>query len=69
METQRAHFPCDLCDVFGTPSIALFASRLNKQVVSFCSWKPDPEAEYFDSFSLNWAQFELSHLSPILFNC
>ena len=51
-----------ICEVFGTPSIDLFASRLNKQISPFCSWKPDPEATYFDAFSLNWARFSLPYL-------
>ncbi|XP_045112508.1 uncharacterized protein LOC123505355 [Portunus trituberculatus] len=50
--------------VFGAPSIDLFASRLNKQVATFCSWKLDPEATFFDAFTFNWAQFDLSYLFP-----
>ncbi|XP_045124296.1 uncharacterized protein LOC123512156 [Portunus trituberculatus] len=53
-----------LCSTFGTPSIDLFASRLNKQIPIFCSWKPDPEAMYFDAFSLNWTNFTLPYLFP-----
>lgn len=53
-----------LCNVFGTPSIDLFASRLNKQVNTFCSWMPDPEATYFDAFSLDWSKFDLAYLFP-----
>lgn len=54
----------ELCEVFGVPNIDLFASRLNKQVPRFCSWRPDPEAEYFDAFSINWSQFELVYIFP-----
>ena len=50
--------------VFGMPSIDLFASRLNYQVSTFCSWKPDPEAKFFDAFTLNWAQFDLPYIFP-----
>ena len=32
----------DVCLRFGQPSIDLFASRLNRKVQQFCSWKPDP---------------------------
>ena len=53
-----------LCTVFGVPDIDLFASRLNKQIDLFCSWKPDPEATFFDAFSFSWAQFRLSYLFP-----
>ena len=54
----------DLCHVFGTPSIDLFASRLNKQVNLFCSWRPDPEAAYFDAFSITWSRFPLCYMFP-----
>lgn len=54
----------ELCVIFGTPSIDLFASRLNKQLDCFCSWTPDPEAKYVDAFTLNWASFDLIYLFP-----
>jgi hypothetical protein len=38
---------------FGNPDIDLFASRLNKQCPRYASWRPDPEAEFVDAFSLN----------------
>lgn len=53
-----------IASVFGEPSIDLFASRLNNQVNKFCSWKPDPEASFFDAFTLHWAQFALPYLFP-----
>ena len=53
-----------LCHVFGTPAIDLFASRLNKQINTFCSWQPDPEATFFNAFSLDWSQFDLAYLFP-----
>lgn len=59
-----SHIFTTLCNVFGTPSIDLFASRLNKQVNTFCSWLPDPEAKYFDAFSLDWSNFDLSYIFP-----
>ncbi|XP_045101188.1 uncharacterized protein LOC123498111 isoform X1 [Portunus trituberculatus] len=54
----------ELCKRFGVPSIDLFASRLNKQVPRFCSWLPDPEAEFFYAFSISWSQFELIYAFP-----
>ena len=36
------------------PSGRLFASRLNRQVATFVSWKPEPEAWVVDTFSINW---------------
>ena len=53
-----------LCGIFGTPCIDLFASRLNRQIPTFCSWTPDPEAAYVDAFTISWAQFKLIYLFP-----
>ncbi|XP_045104423.1 uncharacterized protein LOC123499956 [Portunus trituberculatus] len=44
-----------LCDMFYVPDIDLFASRLNAQVATYVSWKPDPAATFVDAFSINWA--------------
>ena len=43
-----------ICDMFGTPNIDLFASRLNKKVKRYCALDPDPEAVFIDSFLLDW---------------
>jgi hypothetical protein len=37
------------------PNIDLFASRLNSQLKRYVSWKPDPGAEAFDAFALDWS--------------
>ncbi|CAB4015453.1 Transposon Tf2-6 poly [Paramuricea clavata] len=42
---------------FGSPNIDLFASRLNRQVSCFASWRPDPEATHIDAFSIDWSKF------------
>ena len=47
----------EICQSLGEPPIDLFASRLNFNVEPFCSWKPDPEAIYIDSFSIEWNEF------------
>ena len=39
---------------FYIPRVDLFASRLNHQVATFVSWKPEPEAQVVDAFSINW---------------
>ena len=44
-----------ICKTFFTPSIDLFASRLNHKVDSYVSWHPDPGALAVDAFSQNWA--------------
>lgn len=54
----------DLCQIFGTSDINLFASRLNRQVPRFCSWRPDPETNYCDAFSFNWATLGLVYIFP-----
>lgn len=46
----------DIVKKFGMPEIDMFASRLNKQIKSFVSWKPDPEAVAIDAFSVNWSE-------------
>lgn len=39
-------------NVFGIPELDLFASRLNKQIYLYCSWKPDPDAKFINAFFL-----------------
>ena len=41
-------------DIWGEPSIDLFASRLNHEVSCYVSWKPDPGAAFIDAFSIIW---------------
>ena len=53
-------FLCDtvfnqICKKFFTPTIDLFASRLNHKVDSYVSWYPDPGALAVDAFTQNWA--------------
>lgn len=43
-----------ITDLWGEPSIDLFASRLNHQVSCYVSWKPDPGAAFIDAFSITW---------------
>ena len=49
----------ELVNIFGCPAIDLFASRLNKQVTTFVSWKPDPNALFIDAFSRPWHELNL----------
>ena len=37
----------------------MFASRLNKQIDRFVSWRPDPDAVAVNGFSLNWSEYAL----------
>jgi len=43
-----------LCDLYGTPEIDLFASRLNYQIKKYISYHPDPHAYAIDAFSHKW---------------
>ena len=53
-----------ICEKFGTPSIDLFASRLNNQVERYCAWEPDPGAVYIDSFLYEWVKERLVYAFP-----
>ena len=33
---------------------ALFASRLNNQISSYCLWQEDPNSTHVDAFTMNW---------------
>lgn len=46
-----------IVSIFGTPTIDLFASRLNKQCPVYASWRPDPDATIVDAFSANWENY------------
>ena len=41
----------------GSPTIDLFASRLNRQVSCYVYWRPDPEATHTDAFSVDWSKY------------
>ena len=43
-----------LSQLWGPFEMDLFASRLNKQVSTYVSWKPDPGAAAVDAFSIVW---------------
>ena len=53
----------NLCSLWGTPSIDLFASRLNKQINDYVSYLPDPDSTFIDAFSIRW-NFDLCYLFP-----
>ena len=53
-----------ICNALGTPSIDLFASRLNCQLPDYCAWQPDPGAMAIDCFTLNWTQFAYCYAFP-----
>ena len=49
------------------PDVDLFASRLNKQLDRFVSFKPDPEAIDIDTFSISWTNLKFYVFPP--FSC
>ena len=48
----------------GVPNIDLFASRLNAQVETFVSWKPDPQSLHIDAFSISWSGWFIYAFPP-----
>ncbi|CAB3985948.1 Transposon Tf2-6 poly [Paramuricea clavata] len=44
-----------LSDLYFTPEMDLFASRLNNQLNAYCSYRSDPDAMYINAFSISWA--------------
>ncbi|XP_065064076.1 uncharacterized protein LOC135690441 [Rhopilema esculentum] len=53
-----------LTDIGLTPSVDLFASRLNKQFDKFVSFKPEPEAFAIDAFTLDWSTYKFYAFPP-----
>lgn len=58
------HIFSRLCEVFSIPDMDLFASRINTQVPTYVSWKPDPSAAYINAFSVNWENRSLYAFLP-----
>lgn len=38
----------------GSPTIDLFASKINAKCQNYCSWSPDPNSLVVDSFTIKW---------------
>lgn len=53
-----------ICNVYCTPQIDLFATRINAKVERYVSWKPDPGALYIDAFTVNWSTFYFYAFPP-----
>ena len=49
-----------------TPEVDLFASRLNKQLPVFYSFRPDPEASSIDAFSTDWGDLYFYAFPPFI---
>ena len=61
---SKAYF-LEIFSTFPKLNIDLFASRLNNQLDTYCSWKPDPGCTYVDAFSINWSNFAFPPFSLI----
>ena len=48
------------------PVIDLFASRINNQVQRFASFRPDPEAEIIDAFTVSWFNLDFYAFPPFI---
>ena len=53
-----------LVNFLGVLIIDLFASRINCQLPTYVSWRPDPHACDIDAFSISWAQGFLYAFPP-----
>ena len=51
-------------ELMGKMEIDLFADRMNKQLMKFVSWKPDPEAWETDAFRIAWSQMKAYAFPP-----
>ena len=56
-------------DIWGESSVDLFASRLNRQVSCYVSWKPDPGAAFIGAFSITWSKHFFLCFPPFQYNC
>ena len=45
-------------------TLIFFASRVNAQLKSYVSWRPDPDAMDVDAFTLNWSSFRAFCFPP-----
>lgn len=54
-----------IVNILGTPTIDMFASRLNHQPTPFVSWLPDPQAMAIDVFTLDWTNHFLRPFPPL----
>ena len=74
VESRRSQFDTEyqlhpdifknLCKIWGSPQVDLFASRINYQVPIYFSWKPDPGASSIDAIAQTWSEFELTYAFP-----
>ena len=61
---QRSLFLSILTHYDYMPTIDLFASRINKQLVNYVSFKPDPDAKAVDAFTFTWSNLKFYAFPP-----
>ena len=61
--TLNASAFAHICETFGTPTLDLFASRLNYRILPFCAFRPDPLASVIDAFTIPW-NMQLGYAFP-----
>jgi hypothetical protein len=44
-----------IIEIWGTPDIDLFATRLNTQLSTYSYWKRDPVCKFIDAFTVSWS--------------
>ena len=47
----------NIFEIWGTPEIDMFATRLNTQLARYAAWHPDPDAEIINAFSCDWSKY------------
>ncbi len=53
-----------ICEIYNTPQIDLFASRINCQLPKYVAWKADPTAWAIDAFTVSWMEFDAYAFPP-----
>lgn len=53
-----------LTKIWGMPCIDLFATRLNRQIARFAAWKPDPDCDFVNAFSVCWSDIYIYVFPP-----
>lgn len=63
MDVVQRYFKA-LTKIWGMPCIDLFATRLNRQIARFAAWKPDPDCDFVNAFSVCWSDIYVYVFCP-----
>ena len=47
------------------PDLDLFATQINRQFSDYVAYRPDPEAQFMDAFTIDWPDLKFYALPPI----